>query len=300
MSDIAVITGTTHGIGRVTSRELARAGRTLVMLCRDVRAAGVVRDEIVAAVPGAKIHVIECDLASFASVRRAAENVRGRFGKIALLINNAGMVSMRREITGDGFERTFATNHLGPFLLTSLLLDRMDRPGRIISLASRAHYRGSLDLNQVVNREAPYDARATYAQSKLANVLHTFALARRLADSRITVNCLHPGVVATNLLPRWLRAIKPLISRKVLDVERGAQTTLHLALSDAVAGISGRYFDEDQLEQQASSAANNVLLQEALWQASALWVGAGGDTPGTMPQATSERSAGFSPLPDSH
>jgi NAD(P)-dependent dehydrogenase (short-subunit alcohol dehydrogenase family) len=173
----------------------------------------------------------------------------------------------------DGFERTFAVNHLGPFLLTSLLLDRMQRPGRIVNVASRVHYQGTLDLNRAANPQAPYAARGAYAQSKLANVLHTLALARRLDGTGITANCLHPGVVATNLLPPWLRAIKPLISRVILDAERGAQTTLHLALSQSVAQVSGRYFDEHQVEQPPSSAARSVPLQEALWLASALWVG---------------------------
>jgi NAD(P)-dependent dehydrogenase (short-subunit alcohol dehydrogenase family) len=273
LSDIAVITGTTHGIGRVTSLELARAGRTVVMLCRDVRAANLVRDQIIAAVPGARISVIACDLASLASVREAAARVRGQFGRIALLVNNAGMVSTRRQMTTDGFERTFAVNHLGPFLLTSLLLDSIAQPGRIVNLASRVHYRGTLDLNTVVNEQARYGARAAYAQSKLANVLHTFALARRMAGTRITANCLHPGVVATNLLPRWLRMVKPLISRRILDVERASKTTLYLALSEDVARTSGRYFDQNQIEQMASSAAYSVALQEALWRASELWVG---------------------------
>ncbi len=273
MKGIAVITGTTHGIGLVTSRELARAGYAVVMLCRDLAAASRVRESIVAQVPGADIRTIHCDLASLASVRASAEAVRRDVDRIDLLINNAGMVSMQRRVSADGFELTFATNHLGPFLLTQLLLDRMAERSRIVTVSSRIHYKGKLDLEAVADGSRPYSAQAAYAHSKLANVMHTFALARRLAGTQVTVNCLHPGVVASNLLPRWLRLIKPIISPNIVDVERGARTTLYLALADEVAGVSGRYFDENQKIQPAADQANDVARQEALWEASERWVG---------------------------
>ena len=273
MSEVAVITGTTHGIGRVASRELARAGRVVVMLCRNLPAAHAVRAEICAAVPGATVEVVHCDLASLASVRECAAAVCRAHSSIGLLINNAGMVSVRHCLSADGFELTFATNHLGPFLLTALLAERLDADARIINVASRAHLRGRLELDSVTDPHARYRAGAAYARSKLANVLHAFALARRLRGTRICVNCLHPGVVATNLLPRWLRLIKPLLSPVILDVERGARTTLHLALSADVAGVSGRYFDEHQRPQRAAAAANDIQLQELLWKMSSQWAG---------------------------
>jgi retinol dehydrogenase-12 len=273
MSEVAVITGTTHGIGRVTSRELARAGRTVVMLCRDVGAAATVREEIGAQIPGAAIHVVHCDLASLASVRESAAVVRREFGRVGLLINNAGMVSSRHRISADGFELTFASNHLGPFLLTALLSDRLSDSARVINVASRVHYRGRIDFDRISNPRARYNSMAAYAQSKLANVLHAFALARRYSGTRVCVNCLHPGVVATNLLPAWLRVVKPLISRVMFDSERGARTSLYLALSNEVDGISGRYFDENQLPQPAATLASDLQLQESLWQASARWAG---------------------------
>jgi len=273
MSEVAVITGTTHGIGRVTSRELARAGRTVVMLCRDVAAAAALRDQIGAHTPGAAIHVVHCDLASLGSVRESAAVVRREFRQIGLLINNAGMVSSRHRMSADGFELTFASNHLGPFLLTALLSDRLSDSARIINVASRVHYRGQIDFERISDPRARYNSMAAYAQSKLANVLHAFALARRYSGTRVCVNCLHPGVVATNLLPAWLRVVKPLISRVIFDAERGARTSLYLALSNEVAGVSGGYFDENQLPQPAATLANDLQLQESLWQASARWVG---------------------------
>ena len=273
MNDIAVITGTTHGIGRVTSRELARAGRTVVMLCRDVAAARCVRAQIAAQLPRASVHVIHCDLASLATVRASAATLRRDFGRIQLLINNAGIVSATRRLSADGFELTFATNHLGPFLLTALLKDRLTKDARIVNVASKIHHRGRLDLGRITDLRAPYNGMAAYAQSKLANVLHTFALARRLSGTLISVNCLHPGVVATNLLPWWLRAIKPLITRTVFDSERGACTSLYVALSSEVVGQSGRYFDEHQHIQPAAALANDLELQDYLWDMSARWVG---------------------------
>ena len=273
MNEVAVITGTTHGIGRVSSRELAKAGRTVVMLCRDVRAGHAVRAEIIEQVPGAAVHVVHCDLASLASVRGSADIVRRAFGPIGLLINNAGIVSSRHRLSKDGFELTFATNHLGPFLLTALLSDHLHETARIINVASRAHFRGRIDFAGVTAARARYSGVAAYAQSKLANVLHTFALARRLSGTRVCANCLHPGVVATNLLPWWLRMVKPLISRVVFDAERGARTTLHLALSVDVAGITGLYFDENQVPQPASLLAQDAQLQESLWRTSAQWAG---------------------------
>jgi NAD(P)-dependent dehydrogenase (short-subunit alcohol dehydrogenase family) len=273
LSEVAVITGTTHGIGRVTARELARAGRSVVMLCRDVHAGRIVREEILAELPRASLHVVECDLASLRSVREGAAVVRRDFPAIALLINNAGMVSVRHRRSVDGFELTFATNHLGPFLLTQLLLDRMTSTARIINVASRAHLRGRADFEAIADPRAPYHSVAAYARSKLANVVYTFALARRLSGTRLCTNCLHPGVVASNLLPLWLRIVKPLIST-VIDVERGSRTTLHLALSTSVAGMTGRYFDEHQNPTPASPLAADVEVQETLWRMSALWTGA--------------------------
>jgi NAD(P)-dependent dehydrogenase (short-subunit alcohol dehydrogenase family) len=273
VGEVAVITGTTHGIGRVTARELARAGRTVVMLCRDLRGGRAVREEILRGVPDARVDVVHCDLASLASVRAAAAVVRADYPLLALLINNAATVCVRRQVSMDGFELTFATNHLGPFLLTALLLDRLGPTARVVNVASRAHLRGNLDLAAVTDARAGYRSVAAYARSKLANVLHTFALARRLSATRICVNCLHPGVVATNLLPRWLRIVKPLFS-DVVDVERGARTTLHLALADRVTGLSGHYFDERQNPAPVSPLAADVALQESLWRMSRQWTGA--------------------------
>jgi NAD(P)-dependent dehydrogenase (short-subunit alcohol dehydrogenase family) len=208
-------------------------------------------------------------------VRECANHIQ-RLDGIDVLINNAGIVSTQRKMSVDGFELTFATNYLGPFLLTQLILDRVRPMGRIVNVASRAHFRGRLDLDSVTGRHARYNGMAAYARSKLANVLHTLALARRLSGTRITANCLHPGVVATNLLPRWLRVVKPFISPVIFDAERGAQTTMYLALSPEVGEVTGRYFDENQREQPPATLARDVALQDSLWNRSEGWVSGDG------------------------
>jgi retinol dehydrogenase 12 len=252
--------------------ELARGGYSVVMLCRDLEAATGLCAEIVAEVPGAAVRAIHCDLACLRSVRRCAETVRAEFDRIALLINNAGMVSSRRRMSAEGYELTFATNHLGHFLLVKLLLDRIAARGRIITVASKAHFRARWDLERMV-RPSPggYNAIRAYGCSKLANVMFTFALARRLAGTGIKANCLHPGVVATHLLPTWLRAVKPLITPVMFDADRGARTTLYLALSDEIGQRSGCYFDEYQQVQAASTLARDRALQEMLWSESERW-----------------------------
>ncbi|MBS0377780.1 MAG: SDR family NAD(P)-dependent oxidoreductase [Proteobacteria bacterium] len=273
-SPVAVITGTTHGIGRIVSRELARAGYAVFMLCRDVPAGAALGRELAARFPRARLSVLPCDLAQLASVRECAAALTAAAPRIDLLINNAGTVSLAPRRSADGFELTFAVNHLGPFLLTGLLLPQLAPQARIVNTASRIHFRaGRCTAAAVTDPGARYRSREAYARSKLANVQHTFALARRLESTGISVNCLHPGVVSTNLLPRWLRLLKPFLSAQVFDAERGAHTTLHLALDARVGGRSGLYFDEYQRPQPAAPLAQDVALQEELWQMSCDWVG---------------------------
>ena len=266
---IAVITGTTHGIGTVTARELARAGYTVVMLCRNAAAANALAQDIARAIPGSRVEVVHCDLADLSSVRTAARTVAEQFTPIDRLINNAGIASTRRRVSAQGHELTFATNHLGPYLLTRLLLPVMAPAGRIINVASKVHYRGRMDLHNVDDRRARYSSVAAYSRSKLANVMDTHVLARQLAGSGVSVNCLHPGVVATHLLPGWLNLIRPLFRRHILSAERGARTTLYLALDPQAGRLNGEYLDEHQQVQPAAAVAHDRSLQEELlaWSA---------------------------------
>ena len=271
---VAVITGTTHGIGAVTARELARAGFTVVMLVRDIDAGHRQARLISSAVAGACIAVIPCDLASLASVSEAAAQVRQRYAALTLLINNAGRVTLSRQLSVEGYELTFATNHLGPFLLTELLRPAMASGTRIVSVASCVHVKGKADFERVPQAQGPYSAQAAYARSKLANVMHTLALARRLGSEGPTVNCVHPGVVASNLLPRWLQIVKPWITPVTFDNERGARSSLHVALQADFARRTGCYVDEYQQVVAPVALARDIEQQEHLWALSAQWVSA--------------------------
>ena len=272
MRPLSVITGTTHGIGRVTARELARAGHQVVMLCRDVPLAQEVAAHIRAQAPAAAVEVIYCDLADLTSVRAAALEMREGHESIDRLILNAGMAATTRRRDARGMDLNFAVNHLGHFLLTELLRDRLKSRGRIITVASRAHFRGRLDLDAVADPRESIASMASYARSKLANVLHSFALARRLAGTGVTASCLHPGVIASNLLPRWVQFFQRYLRGQMLDEQRGARTTLHLALDADLEGSNGIYFDENARPQAASALARDTALQEALRQRSLQWV----------------------------
>lgn len=268
---LTVITGTTHGIGRVTAQELARAGHQVVMLCRNVPLAEGIAADIHAQAPAAAVEVIGCDLADLGSVRVAAAIVRERHESIDRLILNAGMAATTRQRNARGMDLNFAVNHLGHFLLTELLRDRLESGARIISVASRAHLRGQLDLDAVADPHERIASMASYARSKLANVLHSFALARRLAGTGVTANCLHPGVIASHLLPRWVQFFQRYLRGQMFDEQRGARTSLHLALQPDL-GSNGVYFDENARPQVASAFACDTALQEALWRRSLQWV----------------------------
>ena len=177
---LAVITGTTHGIGRVTAQELARAGYRVIMLCRNEPLAREVATQIRSAIPQARVDVLACDLAHPATIRRSALVLRERFGPIDRLILNAGIATLSNQRTAAGLDLNFAVNHLGHFLLVELLRDQMAAGGRILTVASRAHFRGRLDADAVADPAERIRATASYARSKLANVLHSLALARQL------------------------------------------------------------------------------------------------------------------------
>jgi NAD(P)-dependent dehydrogenase (short-subunit alcohol dehydrogenase family) len=272
MTALSVITGATHGIGRVTALELARAGHAVAILCRNLTAAQSVAAQIMSQCRGSAVHVVHCDLANLASVREAAAAVRERHGRIDRLILNAGMAATTRQRTPTGMDLNFAVNHLGHFLLAELLRDQMAPDGRIITVASLAHYRATMNLQTVADSNERISPLASYARSKLANVLHSFALARQLAGSGVTANCLHPGIIASNLLPRWMLYALGLVRRQLFDPVRGARTTLHLALAQDLGGANGLYLDENARPRTASALARDVELQDALWGRSLEWV----------------------------
>lgn len=268
---ICIVTGANSGIGKVTAQKLADAGATVILACRNTEKATIVRQEIQQKNKEAKVDSIPCDLASFASIRAFVQTFQSRYSQLHLLINNAGLFSMQREETQDGFEMTFGTNHLGPFLLTNLLLPLIQKsaPARIINVSSAMHHRGKISFDDLQSQQS-YNGIQAYSDSKLANVLFTCELARRLEKDGITVNCLHPGMVATNIWPgqKWYLTLGSAVIRCFArKPEKGAKTTLFLALSDDVASVTGKYFVDEKIR-HTSRLAQQEDIQKQLWTVS--------------------------------
>lgn len=269
---VALITGANIGIGRAVAVELARRGARLRLLCRSLAKAAPVVDELRSIAGHADVVAVECDLGSFASVRTAAREVLAREEPLHLLINNAG-VAGQRGITSDGFELTFGVNHLGHFLLTSLLLDRLraSAPARIVHVASSNH-RGArgIDWEAVRRPTASVSGLPEYNVSKLANVLFSAELARRLEGSGVTSYAVNPGRVASNIWQRMPWPFRQLFKMTMLTTEQGAQSTVHAATSTDV--VSGRYYGKSSTEEPVSAKGRDTALATELWSRSEAWI----------------------------
>jgi NAD(P)-dependent dehydrogenase (short-subunit alcohol dehydrogenase family) len=255
-----LVTGATDGIGLETARQLAAQGLRVLVHGRTADKAGAACQRIAHDRPGASLEAVAGDFARMAEVVALAREVAAKAPALDVLVNNAGVQTKTREVTADGFETTMAVNHLAPFLLTHHLLDAVKRApsGRIVTVASMTHA-GGADPDDFV-RARGYSGYGAYAASKLANVLFTLALARRLAGTPVTANCLHPGVVATKLLRTGF-------GLGGAPVEQGARTPVYLATAAEVAGVTGRYF-VDAREAAPSREARDLSLAERVWAAS--------------------------------
>ena len=272
MSDLTgkrvLVTGATSGIGKVAARELKGMGATVVALGRDPAKLAVLASEL-------RIETLQCDLSSLADIRRAAADYKRRFPKLHVLLNNAGAIHHKRTLSRDGYEMTFAVNHLAYFLLTRELLDALkaSSPSRIVNVASEASRAapGKVDLNdlQYEGWRGGRDGLRAYARSKRMNLLFTFELARRLEGSGVTANAVHPGAVSTGFAMQagWLGTVWKLLSPFLLTPERGAQTMIWLASQPELEKISGEYFFKKR-EISAIGQAYDRDLQRALWEAS--------------------------------
>jgi retinol dehydrogenase 12 len=263
-----LVTGATSGIGKATAGRLAQLGATVIAVARDRARGEQAADEIRARAPGARVEVLTADLSRLGQVRTLAAQIGDRHDRLDVLVNNAGVATFRREVTPDGLGVTLATNHLGPFLLTNLLLAQLrhSAPARVITISSDRHTR---------QRSIPWDDLelrhdCTYEASKLLNILFTYELARRLAGTRVTANCLSPGFVRTNLgreasgaFRVFLRLARPFQT----SPEDGAQTSVYLATSPAVAEVSGRYF-EKCTPVKPSALSCDPAAAKRLWQLS--------------------------------
>ncbi len=273
---ICLVTGATSGIGKVTARALAERGATVIVVGRnpDKSAATVARLRQQTGNPA--VESMLADLSSLEQVRRLAAEFKKRYSRLNVLVNNAGAIYFSRQETVDGFELTFGLNHLNYFLLTNLLLDplKAGAPSRIVNVSSAVHMSATLNFDDLQSRKK-YSGMSSYGQSKLANVLFTYELARRLQGTGITVNAVHPGMVATQfaanngLLGRLARPVMNLMS---LSEEEGADTLIYLATSPEVEGVTGKYFVHRRVV-SSSSESYDAAEARRLWQVSEELVG---------------------------
>ena len=265
-----LITGATSGIGRITARELARKGAQVVIVGRNPEKTQSIASEIQRSTGNPRVAMLIGDLSDLSEVRRIATEFRQRFDRLSVLINNAGAVFFAHRTSADGFEMTLALNHLSPFLLTNLLLERLEAsaPARIITVSSMAHWSVRINPDNLSGKRFYWGWRA-YAQSKLMNVLFTRELARRVGKG-VTVNCLHPGFVATNFGKSNGGIFRPLWSLfelAAISPEQGAQTSIYLASSPEVAEVTGEYF-VDCHPRPSSPESYNDETARRLWETS--------------------------------
>ena len=267
---ICLITGFTSGIGKETAFGLAGKGATLILICRDKAKGEEVIKEIKNKTGNSNLHLYIADLSSQKEIRRVATEIKEQHPVIDVLINNAGGINEKHELTEDGIELTFAVNHLAYFMLTLLLLDNVKSSGyaRIINVASDAHQFSKLDFDDL-NSTNSFNPMKVYGMTKLANIMFTYEMARKLNDTHVSVNAMHPGGVNTNfgknmkgVAGAYFR-LSP-FSRKP---EKGAETVIWLASSPEVEGVSGKYF-MDKKEKKSNSFSYNKDAQKKLWEES--------------------------------
>jgi NAD(P)-dependent dehydrogenase (short-subunit alcohol dehydrogenase family) len=269
-SKVVLITGATNGIGKVTALELAKMGANVVIVGRNSQKTAVVAEEIRHQLNGSgAVDTLVGNLASLKEIENIAQEFKAKYQRLDVLINNAGAYFTERKLSPDGYEMTFALNHLNYFYLTSLLLDliKASAPARIVNVSSSAHYAAKLDFDNL-NQEKKFNGWKAYAQSKLMNIYFTSELAKRLQGSGVTTNVLHPGFVATNFGRSNGGVFNPLfrlVQLAAISPEEGAKTTLYLASSPDVENISGEFFAKSQ-NKKASREAYNAEAAAKLWQ----------------------------------
>jgi len=272
-----LITGGTGGIGRATAESLARLGARVGIVGRDLRRTRAAAAEITAATGNSVVDGYAADLSAQAEVRRLAGELLAAYPRLDVLVNNVGGFWASRHLTADGLEHTFAVNHLAPFLLTGLLLDRLkaSAPARIVTVSSGAQATGRIDFDDLQG-ERSYSGERAYNQSKLANVMFTYELARRLAGSGVTATVLHPGVVRTAFGAEdpapWHRVLLPLARPFMKTPHRGAATAVYLASSPEVEGVTGRYF-ANRRPRSSSKDSYDTAAAARLWRISEQLVG---------------------------
>jgi NAD(P)-dependent dehydrogenase (short-subunit alcohol dehydrogenase family) len=269
-----MVTGANSGIGKATALGLAQMSASVVMVCRDRARGEAARSEIKAKSGNSAVDLLLADLSSQQSIQQLVENFKQRYTQLHVLINNAGIFMLTRRATVDGLEMTFAVNYLAPFLLTNLLLDvlKASKPARIVNISSGAYESGYIKMDDL-QAEKHYRSMRAYGQSKLALVLFTYELARRLQGTGVTANCLHPGFVATNIGQGGLGPVGRTVAKFIVALlgispEEGAKTSIYLASSPDVEGVTGKYFVKSNPIKTAPISYDESL-QRQLWEESA-------------------------------
>lgn len=272
----ALVTGASSGIGYATALELAKQGAHLVLLCRNEQKG---RDAVsgIAKLTDDQPELLVCDLSELRQVQRAVDRFLEEHHKLHILVNNAGAYHASRQLTTEGYERTLATNHLGPFLLTNLLLEILvtSAPARIINLSSFNHRFGAVDFDDLNREKRPWSAMGAYSDTKLMAVLFTRELARRLDGTDVTANAVHPGVVATRFGQQergWLATLFPIARFFMRTPEQGADTVIHLATDPWLQKKSGRYW-YSRMDREPATHAQDDAVAARLWELSADLVG---------------------------
>jgi NAD(P)-dependent dehydrogenase (short-subunit alcohol dehydrogenase family) len=270
---ICMVTGANSGIGKATALALAQMGAAVVMVCRDRARGEQARSEITTKSRNNAVDLLQADLSSQQSIRQLVENFQHHYPHLHVLINNAGAAFPGRRETVDGLEMTFAVNYLAPFLLTHLLLDMLtaSAPARIVNVSSGSHKAGYIKLDNLQSKN-PYRSMKVYGQAKLAVVLFTYELARRLEGTGVTVNCLHPGFVATNFAQSDVgpafRLLVKVIGSFGTSPQEGAKTSIYLASSPEVEGVTGKYVVKS-IPKRSAAISYDESLQRQLWEQSA-------------------------------
>jgi NAD(P)-dependent dehydrogenase (short-subunit alcohol dehydrogenase family) len=278
---VCLVTGATNGIGKITAREIASQGLQVVVVSRNAARCAATVAEIREKTGNQAVDMLVADLSSQSAVRELAMSFCEKYKRLDVLVNNAGGFYMNRIESEDGIEMTWALNHLSYFLLTNLLLERLkdSAPARVINVSSNAHLGGTIDFSDLEGNKR-YSGWKAYGQSKLANILFTFELARLLEGSGVTANAMHPGFVATGFAKNNNRLVRFIVSLShlfALSPEEGARTVIYMATSPEVEGVSGEYFIK-QKASRAAKAAYNRDSAERLWKVSQQMTGLRADT----------------------
>ena len=271
-SRVCLVTGASSGIGKATALALASMGGTIILACRDSGRGENARREIIEVSHNSEITLMLVDLSNQGSIRSFVESFKQNVSRLHVLVNNAGIYTSRRVVTVDGLESTFAINHLSHFMLTNQLLEllKLSAPSRIVNVTSEAQRAGKINFSDLQGGNR-YSGMKAYSQSKLANVLFTYELARRLAGTGVTVNCVHPGTVRTNFGREsggFMSVAVKIAGPFMLTPEEGARTVVYAASSPAVESVSGKYFIKEA-EAKSSRDSYNPEIAGRLWDISA-------------------------------